>query len=81
MPTDKEIIENLRDAGVKEKEARTILECIQAGKLKRAEMLIGANRKEQLARIHESQINIDRLDYLCNSIKKQAISNNKRMVQ
>lgn len=71
MPEEREIRENLQDAGCSQDEAESILECICTGDLKRAEKLIGASRKRQLEQIHESQLCIDRLDYLCYQMKKR----------
>lgn len=64
MPTEREIAENLRDAGCDATEVRSILESLQHGDHKKAERLMDSCRKKQLNRLHESQQCIDRLDYL-----------------
>lgn len=70
MQTEKEIRENLTDAGCDSSETESILECISSGDIKGAEKLIGASRKRQLALIHKSQQCIDRLDYLSYQMSK-----------
>ena len=70
MQTEKEIRENLLDAGVDDKEAESILRSILSGDLRTAEKLISASRKRELQKIHESQQCIDKLDYLCWQMKK-----------
>ena len=64
MQTEKEIRENLIDAGCSKAEVKSIMDCISSGAVKGAEKLIGTCRKRQLERLHESQKCIDRLDYL-----------------
>ena len=71
MPEEEEIRENLADAGCGPEEAETILDCIRAGNMKKAEKLIGTCQKRQLAKIRESQAYIDRLDYLSWRISKE----------
>ena len=71
MQTEKEIRENLIDAGCSPDETESILLCIRLGNLKAAEKRIAARRSEQLARIHESQQCIDRLDYFVFRMTKQ----------
>lgn len=73
MQTEKEIRENLMDAGCSGDETEAILGCIRQGKTKAAEKLIGESRKRQLKQIHESQQCIDRLDYLSWQMKKGAV--------
>ena len=70
MQTEQEIRENLADAGCSNKEIESILSCFSAGDMNGAEKLIGASRKRQLARLHECQQCIDRLDYLSYRMKK-----------
>jgi hypothetical protein len=70
MQTEKEIRENLIDAGCSNSETDAILGCILQGKTKEADRLIGESRKKQLKLIHESQQCIDRLDYLSWQMKK-----------
>ena len=70
MQTEKEIRENLTDAGCSRSEAESILKCICSGDVKGAEKLIGASRKRQLALLHECQQCIDRLDYLSYQMKR-----------
>lgn len=65
MPSENEIRENLTDAGCSRDETEAILTCIRSGDLKAAEKIIAASRKKQLQKLHESQLCIDRLDYLC----------------
>ena len=64
MPTEREIAENLRDAGCDAAEVRSILDSLQQGERRKAERLLDRCREKQLARLHESQQYIDRLDYL-----------------
>ncbi|MBR4131951.1 MAG: hypothetical protein IKT99_03150 [Oscillospiraceae bacterium] len=64
MQGENEIRENLLDAGCSGAETESILGCLRSGDRKGAEKLIDASRKKQLARLHESQQCIDRLDYL-----------------
>ena len=68
--TEKEIRENLTDAGCGECETESIMECVRLGNISGAEKLIGESRKKQLDRMHESQRSIDRLDYLCYRLKR-----------
>ena len=70
MQTEKEIRENLIDAGCSRNETEAIIGCILQGKTKEADRLIGERRKKQLKLIHESQQCIDRLDYLSWQMKK-----------
>ena len=70
MQTEKEIRENLIDAGCSSSETEAILGCILQGKTKEADKLIGESRKKQLKQIHESQQYIDRLDYLSYQMKR-----------
>ena len=71
MPEESEIRENLRDAGCTRNETESILGCIRSGDMKKAEKLIGASRKRQLDQIHQSQLCIDRLDFLSYQMKKR----------
>lgn len=64
MPTEKEIAENLRDAGCEPDEICAILNSLHGGDGKKADRLIEGCRKRQLKQLHESQQRIDRLDYL-----------------
>lgn len=64
MRTEKEIAENLRDAGCEADEIEAILNCLHGGDERKADKLIESCRKRQLDRLHESQQRIDRLDYL-----------------
>lgn len=70
MQTEKEIRENLIDAGCSRNETEAIIGCILQGKTKEADRLIEESRKKQLKLIHESQQCIDRLDYLSWQMKK-----------
>lgn len=70
MPTEKEIRENLFDAGCSEKETESILKCICTDNQKEAEKRIARCRKRELQKIHEGQKRIDRLDYLVWEINK-----------
>jgi len=60
----KEITENLLAAGCGKTEIEMIISSIQTGDRKNTEKLIAACRKKQLDRLHDSQVCIDRLDYL-----------------
>ena len=70
MQTEKEIRENLTDAGCSRSETESIMKCLCLGDVKGAEKLIGASRKRQLALLHECQQCIDRLDYLSYQMKR-----------
>lgn len=70
--TEKEIRENLTDAGCGKSETESIMKCVRSGNISGAEKLIGKSRKKQLDRMHESQRCIDRLDYLCYRLNKQS---------
>lgn len=67
---EKDIIENLRDAGCDETEITSIMDCYRDGDRKRTEKLIAVCRKKQLERLHESQACIDRLDFLSYQLAK-----------
>ena len=60
----KEIKENLCDAGCTQSEVTQIIECIACNDIKGANQKITACRKKHLDHLHESQKCIDRLDYL-----------------
>lgn len=62
--TEQEIAQNLRDAGCDEQEIDSILRCCREGRMTQAKKQIAACRGKQLARMHDSQRCIDRLDYL-----------------
>ena len=62
--TEREIAQNLRDAGCGREETETIMSCWRQGDLPGMKKHIAACRREQLDRLHESQKRIDRLDYL-----------------
>ena len=64
MLSEQAITENLRDAGCNAKETQAILTSLRQGDRYQADKLIAACRKQQLDKLHESQICIDRLDYL-----------------
>lgn len=70
MQTQNEIRENLMDAGCSPEETDSILSCICENHLKDAEKQVEQCRKKQLAKLHESQKCIDRLDYLVWQMKK-----------
>ena len=70
MCTEYDITENLRDAGCDEAEIRSIVACSRRGDTPKAEKLIARCRKNQLAKLHEAQACIDRLDYLSYRLKK-----------
>ena len=70
MQSEKEIRENLMDAGCSRSETESIMKCICSGDVKGAEKLIGTSRKKQLAQLHECQQRIDRLDYLSYQIRR-----------
>ena len=59
-----EIRDTLLAAGCGETETERIVSCILKGDHKNTEKLIAACRKKQLDRLHDSQVCIDRLDYL-----------------
>ncbi len=70
MLEQQEIMENLLDAGCNEQEIRRIMDCLQNGNENDMKKLIAQCRKKQLARLHDSQKCIDRLDFLCYRIEK-----------
>lgn len=70
MQTEKDIMENLRDAGCDEMEISKILDCYRSGDYRNTEKLIEKCRKRQLERLHESQTCIDRLDFLRYRLEK-----------
>jgi len=71
MTTSQEITENLRDAGCSEQEIKGIVDCFCNGEEKDMKKLIGECRKKQLARLHDSQRCIDRLDFLSYQLEKR----------
>ena len=71
MPTEEEIIENLRDAGCEESEVRAIITLCREHDIAQAEKLIAGCRRKQLDRMHASQQCIDRLDYLSFQLSKE----------
>ena len=70
MQAENDIIENLRDAGCDENEIQQILTCYRNGDSKKTEKLIAGCRKKQLEKLHESQVCIDRLDFLSYRLAK-----------
>lgn len=70
MLSEQEIAENLKDAGCSAYETGRILACLQEGKGQQAEKLIAGCRRKQLEKLHESQLCIDRLDYLSYQINR-----------
>lgn len=64
MFTEKEIIENLKDAGCTQLEINRIVACYQKGERKKTEKLIAECRTDRLEKLHECQQCIDRLDFL-----------------
>ena len=63
-PTEAEVAEALRDAGCEAGEIRAILDRLQCGDRKQSDRMMERCRRQELARLHESQQRIDRLDYL-----------------
>ena len=70
MNTEKEVTEILLAAGCCEEEIKRIVSSIQKGDLKNTEKLIAKCRRRQLDRLHDSQVCIDRLDYLSYQLEK-----------
>ena len=64
MHSEKDIIQNLRDAGCSEKDIGAIMACYRDDDQRKMEKLIIGCRKKQLERLHDSQTCIDRLDVL-----------------
>lgn len=64
MPEEKEMIENLRDAGCEEQQIREIMHCYRRGDSTGIRKQIDICRRKELERLHASQLCIDRLDYL-----------------
>ena len=71
MHSEIDIIQNLRDAGCCEKDIRSIMNCYREGDQRKMERLIAACRKKQLERLHDSQVCIDRLDFLSYQLAKE----------
>ena len=70
MMLKEEIRENLTDAGCNCSETELIMECLSSGDMKKVNQLIGLSRRRQLDRLHDSQMCIERLDYLSYSLKE-----------
>lgn len=66
-----DMADNLRAAGCTDEEASSIVSCYMSGNIKKTDKLIAACRKRQLEKMHESQICIDRLDYLSYQMTKE----------
>lgn len=64
MQTEKEIRENLTDAGCSESCIRSFLDYRDKGDIREADRILEAQRKELLEELHKSQKRIDCLDYL-----------------
>ncbi len=64
MPGEKEMIENLRDAGCDEAQIGKIIRCYRRGDAAGIRKQIDICRQKELDRLHASQLCIDRLDYL-----------------
>ena len=71
MHSEKDIIQNLRDAGCSEKDIGSIMDCSREGDQRKMDKLIAACRKKQLERLHDSQVCIDRLDFLSYQLAKE----------
>ena len=71
MHSEKDIIQNLRDAGCSEKDIGSIMACYREGDQRKMEKLIAVCRKRQLERLHDSQNCIDRLDFLSYQLAKE----------
>ena len=71
MQSEKDIIQNLQDAGCSEKDIGSIMTCYRDGDQRKMERLIAACRKKQLERLHDSQVCIDRLDFLSYQLAKE----------
>lgn len=74
MNVEKEITETLLAAGCGDAEVEMIVFNIKKGDRKNAEKLIAKCRKKQLERLHESQVCIDRLDYLSYRLGKESMA-------
>ena len=71
MHSEKDIVQNLRDAGCSERDISSIMNCYREGNQRKMEKLIAACRKKQLERLHDSQNCIDRLDFLSYQLAKE----------
>ena len=71
MHTEKEIVQNLRDAGCNDRDIQSILVCYRDGDRRKMEKLIAGCRKKQLERLHDSRVCIDRLDFLSYQLAKE----------
>lgn len=66
------IIQNLKDAGCDENKIMAIIKNIQEDKISDGLKLLSIHRRSLLDHLHESQQQIDYLDYLVYQLEKQA---------
>lgn len=69
--TDKEVIQNLKDAGCNSKTVEQFIVYVREGKLQEQFKLLLEHRKKLLDKIHKEEKMIDCLDYLVYKLKKQ----------
>lgn len=68
--TEEELIQNMADAGCKEKMAADVLNCLKQGQKKKGLLLLQGQRKTLLDGIHRNQSCIDYLDDVLGGIRK-----------
>lgn len=66
-----ELADSLRDAGCEREEIDSIVSLYLQGDLKTIEKIIRKCRRQQLERMHDHQLYIDRLDYLSYQLFEQ----------
>ena len=67
----KEILENLFDAGCSKEEIDRIITCMQTGDMQKALRQIDLCRENALEQMHQCQDCISRLDYLQYRLRKE----------
>lgn len=70
--SDKDIIQNLRDAGCDDATIQCFMEKIQSDKQAQGVQLLQKHRCSLLDKLHKDQKQIDCLDYLLFMVKKQS---------
>ena len=77
-PTERDrILRNLQDAGCDENIMNAFFQITGEKKTERRLLLLGKHRKQLLSQIHETQKQIDCLDYLMFEIEKRQKTNNE----
>lgn len=77
-PTERDrILRNLQDAGCDENTMNAFFQITGEKNTERRLLLLGKHRKQLLSQIHETQKQIDCLDYLIFEIEKRQKTNNE----